>query len=100
MGFKISETRGFALVAAAVWGRGSGVFGEPVRDCGGGEGAKEERYDLESRADGWACRIDKIRSYLSVTFLSSQDPLYHLESLLVDYDKLFFPVDQYSPHPK
>ena len=71
MGFKISETRGFALVAAAVWGRGSGVLGEPVRDWGGGEGAKEERYDLESRADGWAWRIDKIRSYSSERLIRS-----------------------------
>lgn len=32
MGFKISETRGFALIAAAVWGRGSGVLTEVVKD--------------------------------------------------------------------
>jgi hypothetical protein len=70
MGFKISLTRGFALVAAADWGKGSGVLGLPVRDWEGGEGAKEERYDLESRADGWACRIDRIRSYLLAAILS------------------------------
>ena len=52
MGFRISDTRGFALVAAVDWGEGSGVLGELVRDVGGGEGANEERYDRESRDDG------------------------------------------------
>lgn len=67
MGFRMSLTRGLALELAADAGSGSGrVLLPAARDCGGGEGAKDERYDRESRAEGCAWRIDNMRSWSSV----------------------------------
>jgi hypothetical protein len=88
IGFKISLTSGLALELAADAGTGSGKGFEPAdRDCGGGEGAKDERYDRESRAEGCAWRIDNIRSCLSVCRpeIKCIYPQYRPESLLVDH---------------